>query len=79
MANKLKYHKLPILITMLITLIGNVIYFYLEATESLSFIPPKIWMLISRFVMGLGAGRNFEFRIFKGSSLKNISIVSLSI
>ncbi len=43
------------LLTLSITLIGNLLYFYLEATGRFNLLAPRFWMLIARFVMGLGA------------------------
>ncbi len=51
-----RFHKIPILTSILLMILGNMIYFYLEPLDSLtSALSPKYWMLISRFVMGCGA------------------------
>ena len=55
-ANKIKYHKLPIIVCLIIMAIGNVVYLYLESFGQVTkTISPKVWMLIARFIMGLGA------------------------
>lgn len=40
---------------MIIMAAGNVIYLYLESIGETKVFSPKIWMLISRFIMGFGA------------------------
>lgn len=56
-ASKMRYHKLPIIIALIILILGNLIYLYLERVDELTtLISPKYWMLLARFIMGTGAG-----------------------
>ena len=52
-ANKIRYHKLPIVVALITMASGNLIYFYLESIHQLNVLTPKDWMLISRCIMGL--------------------------
>jgi MFS family permease len=70
LANKLKSHKIPMLLTLFITLMGNTLYFYLEDTGRFDLLAPRIWMLIARFVMGLGAG-NLENQLKEKNRVVN--------
>ena len=54
---------MPIITCLLIGVFGNVVYFYLESVHAFKFVSPKWWMLFSRFIMGVGAGK--EKRKFK--------------
>lgn len=44
------------LICLFITIVGNLLYFYLESMKHIQFASPKYWMLVSRFIQGAGAG-----------------------
>ena len=55
-SSKSSNHKLPIIVCLLVGVLGNVVYFYLESVHALDFVSPKWWMLFSRFIMGVGAG-----------------------
>jgi MFS family permease len=57
-ANKIKCHKIPIVACLIVTIIGNVVYMYLESIETFKLGSPKVWMLASRFIMGAGAGES---------------------
>jgi ceroid-lipofuscinosis MFS transporter 7 len=67
-ANKLRYHKLPLIATMLLTIFGNLLYLYLESTKNVEFASPKIWMLVSRFIIGVGASGAAVIRSYVSSA-----------
>ncbi|RNA24089.1 Major facilitator superfamily domain-containing 8 [Brachionus plicatilis] len=54
-SNRISCHKIPILVTMVVTIIGNLVYIYLQDVGEAKLGQPKIWMLSSRFIMGIGA------------------------
>lgn len=58
-ANRINCHKIPIVTCLLITTAGNVLYMYLESFKYVDFASPKVWMMASRFIMGVGAGIYF--------------------
>ena len=51
-------HKIPIITLSVITLLGNLLYAYLESMDREAKFSPKYWMLVSRVMMGVGAGKN---------------------
>lgn len=55
-ANRISCHKIPIVVCLLVTVVGNIIYMYLESVEHFKAGSPKMWMLASRFIQGAGAG-----------------------
>lgn len=49
------------LVCLAIMLTGNIIYMYLESVEKLNIgLTAKYWMLISRAIMGIGAGKTLQ-------------------
>jgi hypothetical protein len=49
-------------------IVGNLIYFFLESIDKLNLFTPKIWMLISRFIMGAGAACAAVIRAYVSSA-----------
>jgi ceroid-lipofuscinosis MFS transporter 7 len=67
-ANKIHYHKLPFIVTMVLTIVGNLLYLYLESTRDFEFASPKVWMLVSRFIIGVGASGAAVIRSYVSSA-----------
>jgi ceroid-lipofuscinosis MFS transporter 7 len=71
-ANKIRCHKIPIIFTLFITIFGNVIYIYLESIRDINdtkkIFSPKAWMLVSRFIMGIGAACAAVIRSYVSSA-----------
>ncbi|CAF0817949.1 unnamed protein product [Brachionus calyciflorus] len=67
-ASRITNHKIPILATMIITVIGNLLYMYLQDYDDLKFGSPKIWMLVARFIMGIGASCAAVIRSYVSSA-----------
>jgi len=67
-ANKIHFHKLPLIVTMVLTIAGNLVYLYLESTKHIEFASPKVWMLFSRFIIGFGASGAAVIRSYVSSA-----------
>lgn len=69
-ANRIKCHKIPIIAALIVTIFGNFVYMYLESIQTIKAGSPKMWMLVSRFIMGAGACKNF-LKLFLANKLFN--------
>jgi ceroid-lipofuscinosis MFS transporter 7 len=71
-ANRIKCHKIPIIFTLFITIFGNFVYIYLESIRDINnnnkIFSPKAWMLVSRFIMGIGAAAAAVIRSYVSSA-----------
>lgn len=65
---------------MIITILGNLIYIYLQDFSGTKLGEPKVWMLISRFIMGIGACKIYKKKINKylkyNKNLKQLRLLS---